>query len=108
MKRAQSSPRRMLGGTSKPLDWAPHARAAYRETIARIAADDPTAADLVRERVDRALKNIAAYPGLGTPGHRRSERRFVVPKTGHVFHYRVSHGAIRIVLWYRARQEISR
>ena len=108
MKRAQSSLRRMPGGTSKPLDWAPHARAAYRETIARIAADDPAAADLVRERVERALESIATYPGLGTPGHRRNERRFAVPKTGHVLHYRIVRGAVRIVLWYRARQEISR
>lgn len=108
MKRAPSLPPRMPGGTGKPLNWAPHARAAYCETIARIAADDPVAADLVHERVDRALENIATYPGLGTPGHRRNERRFAVPKTGHVFHYRIVRGAVRIVLWYRARQEISR
>lgn len=98
----------MPGATSKPLDWARHARAAYHETLARIAADDPVAAELVRERVVRAMEMIATYPGLGTPGHRRNERLFAIPKTGHVFHYRIVRGAIRIVLWYRARQDISR
>jgi plasmid stabilization system protein ParE len=79
----------MHDGTSKPPEWAPHARAAYHETLARIALDDPIAADRMRERVARAIEMIATHPGLGTPGPRRNERGFAIPNTGHVIHYRV-------------------
>jgi len=46
------------------------------------------------------------YPGLGTPTLRRGERRFPVRKTGHVIHYKVLRRAIRIQIWYRARQHM--
>jgi len=88
----------------KPLDWSPGARRAFQETLARILQDDPHAAQLVLARTERAIALIQGHPGLGTPTPRRSERRFSVPNTGHVFHYRVSRNAIHIVLWYRARQ----
>jgi plasmid stabilization system protein ParE len=96
----------MPGTRRKPLDWAPHAGAAYHQTLAIIAAEDPAAANAVRERVNRALESIAAFPRIGTPGHRRSERIFAIPNTGHVLHYRVLARSIRVTLWYRARQKI--
>jgi len=69
-------------------------------------ADDARAAELVFERVERALAQILEYPGLGTPALRRGERRFPVRKTGHVIHYKVMRRAIRIQIWYRARQHM--
>lgn len=98
----------MRAGTSKPPEWAPHARAAYHETLARIALDDPVAADRMRERVLRAIEIISTHPGIGTPGHKRNERIFAVPNTGHVFHYRVVSRFIRVTLWYRARRNVRR
>ena len=96
----------MHGAASKPLEWSSRALEAYLATLARIADDDPHTAELVRERVERALSLIQSQPGLGTPALRRGERRFPVPNTGHVFNYRVLRRAIRIVLWYRARQHM--
>ena len=94
----------MAAAGAKPLDWSPGARRAFLETLARILQDDPHAAELVLARTERAIAMIQAHPRLGTPTPRRNERRFAVPNTGHVFHYRVTRSVIHIVLWYRARQ----
>lgn len=96
----------MAAGDVRQLEWLPGARRAFHDTLSRILQDDPRSADLVRARVERAMALILAHPHLGTPTPRRGERRFVVPNTGHVFHYRVSRSDIHIVLWYRARQRI--
>ena len=78
---------------------------AYLATLAKIAEEDIRTADLVRQRVERALDLIQSPPGLGTPVLRRGERRFRVADTGHVVNYRVLRHAIRIQLWYRARRQ---
>lgn len=96
----------MHGAASKPLEWTRRAFQAYHATLARIAEEDALSARLVRERVERALSLIQSQPGIGTPALRRGERRFPVPNTGHVINYRVLRHAIRIVLWYRARQHM--
>ena len=76
------------------------------DDIERIAGDAPCAAELIRERVSRALDLIAGYPGIGTPGSRRGYRRYPVAPTGHVLGYRATRRGIVIMLWYRARQNI--
>jgi plasmid stabilization system protein ParE len=91
---------------AKRLEWHPGARRAFQETLTRIANDEPHAADLVLARTRRALALIQVHPGLGTPTPKRGERRYPVPNSGHVFHHRVTRDAIRIVLWYRARQRM--
>ena len=98
----------MAGAGAKPLEWLPGARRAFDATLDRIADEDPDTAELVRSRVERAFELIKAQPDIGTMTPKRNERRFAVPRTGHVFHYRIVRGALRIVLWYRARQYISR
>ena len=96
----------MAAGHGKRLEWSPSALDAYLATLRHIASEDPRAAELVSERVERALAQILEYPGLGTPALRRGERRFPVRKTGHVIHYKVMRQAIRIQVWYRARQHM--
>lgn len=96
----------MHGAVSKPLEWTRRAFQAYHATLARISEEDPVTAQLVRERVGRALSLIQSQPGIGTPVLRRGERRYPVPNTGHVINYRVMRRAIRVVLWYRARQHV--
>jgi plasmid stabilization system protein ParE len=96
----------VAAGGVRQLEWLPGARRAFHDTLAQILQDDPRVAELVRARSERAIALIQAHPFMGTPTPRRGERRFPIPNTGHVFHYRVSRGAIHIVLWYRARQRI--
>lgn len=98
----------MPGTGARPLEWLPRARRAFRDTLARILAEDPETAAVVADRVERATDLIRLHPKLGTATPKRGERRFAVPRTGHVFHYRVVGDTIRIVLWYRARQDIRR
>lgn len=88
----------MAAVAARRLEWQPGARRAFHDTLAQIAADDPYAAELVLARTSRALALIQAHPALGTPTLRRGERRYPVPNTGHVFHYRLTRTAIRIVL----------
>lgn len=92
---------------AKPLEWSPRAWDAYSATLARIADQDPFAAQLVKDRVERALQRISDFPYLGTPGLPRGLRRFPIPNTGHIINYRVMRHAIRIHTWYRARQRAS-
>lgn len=96
----------MQGAASKQLEWTRSAFETYYVTLKRIADDDPHTAELVRERVERALSLIQSQPGIGTPALRRGERRYPVPNTGHVINYRVLRYSIRVVLWYRARQHV--
>jgi plasmid stabilization system protein ParE len=96
----------MRSAANKPLEWTRRAFEAYHATLARIAEDDPPTARLVRERVERALSLIQLQPGIGTPVLHRGERRYPVPNTGHVINYGVLRHAIRVVLWYRARQHV--
>ena len=95
-------------GPAKRLEWAPRALEAYLATLARIADEDPFTAQQFVERVERSLAVILSQPGIGTPATRRGERRYPIPNTGHVINYQVTRNAVRIQLWYRARQDTVR
>ena len=71
----------MAAGRGKRLEWSPRALDAYLATLRHIASENPRAAELVSERVERALAQI-------------------------VVHYKVMRRAIRIQIWYRARQHM--
>ena len=92
----------------KRLEWSPRALDAYLATLARIAQDDPFTAERFVERVERSLAIILSHPAIGTPATRRGERRYPIPNTGHVINYRITRSAVRIQLWYRARQQLRR
>ena len=96
----------MAAAASKPLEWSRGAAEAYVSTLAGIADQDPATANSIRERVTRALALIQSHPRLGTPTARRGERRFPVPRTGHILVYRITRNSIRIQLWYRARRHV--
>ncbi len=96
------------GGPGKRLEWAPRALEAYLATLAHIAGEDAFTVQQFVERVERSLALILTQPGIGTPATRRGERRYPIPNTGHVINYRVTRSAVRIQLWYRARQHIAR
>ena len=90
----------------KPLEWARAARDAFEASIDFIASEDPFAARLVVERVERALTQIQAHPKIGRPAGARGGRAFSVPNTGHIVNYRETKNAIRILRWYRTKQNV--
>ena len=92
------------GAPARRLEWSAGAVDVYLSTLAQIAAEDPFTARQVVDRVEHSLAAILAHPFIGTPATRRGERRYPVPGTGHVINYKVTRHAIRIQLWYRARQ----
>ena len=98
----------MPTSAAKRLEWAPRALRAYINSLAHITDEDPRTAELVRERVERALDLILEHPGIGSPTARRGERRYPIANTGHVIVYRVTPVAVRIHIWYRARQNVRR
>ena len=98
----------MSASAAKRLEWAPRALRAYIDSLAHIADEDPRTAELVHERVEHALGLLREHPGIGIPTARRGERRYPIANTGHVVVYRVTSEAVRIHLWYRARQNVSR
>lgn len=91
---------------SKRPSWSARASAAFDRTLAFIAADDPLTAETVLARVDRSIELICSQPGLGTPTATPGVRRYPIPRTGHVITYRVIRGEVRILRWYRARQDV--
>ena len=95
--------------SKKPLhEWAPSARKAYLRTLAYIANEDVRTATLVAERVAHTLELRETHPAMGTPIEGRSSRRYPVPRTGHAFNYRETATGIKIVRWYRQRQNVKR
>ena len=90
----------------KPLEWARRARQAFAASLDHIASDDPFTAKQVAERVDKALALIQEQPEIGAPAAARGRRTFVIPNTGHSINYRETRYAIRILRWYRQRQNV--
>jgi plasmid stabilization system protein ParE len=86
------------------LSWTPSALAEYERTLSFIATDDPLSAERIKERTERALATVLAFPHIGALGARRGERRLPIPNTGHVLNYRVLRSEIRVQSWYRARR----
>ena len=93
-------------GGEKPLEWARAAQDAFDASIDFIAGEDPFTARLVVERVENALKQIQAYPKIGKPAGARGRRAFSIPNTGHIVNYRETESAIRILRWYRSKQNV--
>ena len=98
----------MPASAVRRLEWAPRALQAYIDSIAHITDEDSRTAELVRARVEHALDLILEHPGIGVLTARRGERRYPIANTGHVIVYRVTPVAVRVHVWYRARQNVRR
>lgn len=94
--------------SGKPLEWAHAARDAFDASIDYIAAEYPFTARLVLERVENALIQIQLHPKIGRPAGVRGRRTFPIPNTGHIVNYRETKSAIRILRWYRGKQNVPR
>jgi len=91
------------------LNWSAQAQHSYSHTLEYIGSQDSHAADLVAQRVSKALAILLFQPEIGTVADRRGLRRFAIPNTGHVIDYRVVKNELRIIRWARqARKQRSR
>lgn len=86
----------MNGRAGKPLDWTGTARREYLAQLGWIAAENPLAAELVRQRIEHSLDLIRLQPGLGTPDQRQ-RRRHSVPRTPFTLYYRETAHSIQIL-----------
>ena len=86
----------MSGRAGKPLDWTRAARREYLAQLGWIAAENPFAAELVRQRIEHSLDLIRQQPALGTPD-RRQRRRHPVPRTPFTLYYRETAHSIQIL-----------
>lgn len=77
--------------------WLRQALRNLDEEAAYIATDDPAAAQVVVERVLRAVAMLADQPALGRPGRVPGTRELVVPRTRYVVPYRVRGSAVDIL-----------
>ena len=90
----------------KPLEWARAALNAFDASMDFIASEDHFTARLVADRVADALALIQSHPKIGRPAGARGRRAFPIPNTGHIINYRETRTTIRILRWYRAKQNI--
>ena len=67
------------------------------EEASYIAADDPSAARLVVERIAGAVAMLAEQPGLGRPGRVAGTRERVVQKARYTVPYRVRGESVEVL-----------
>ena len=85
--------------------WSVQARNQFVATLTYIAKEDPLAAELVHERVEKSLKLLCDSPDMGVQAPTAGVRTYAIPKTGHSFDYRLVRDQIRVQRWYRQRQK---
>lgn len=85
--------------------WSASAQKAFLDTLERIENEDIGTARLVLQRVEKSMSLLIIQPGMGTFTAMPGVRRYAIPQTGHTVNYRVAHGELRILRWYRQRQQ---
>ncbi len=86
--------------------WSASAQKAFFSTLEKIENEDVGTARLIIQRVDKSITLITVQPNIGTFTAMTGVRRYAIPNTGHAINYRVVHGELRILRWYRQRQHI--
>jgi plasmid stabilization system protein ParE len=86
--------------------WSASAQKAFFSTLEKIENEDVGTARLIIQRVDKSITLITAQPSIGTFTAMTGVRRYAIPNTGHAINYRVVHGELRILRWFRQRQHI--
>ena len=84
--------------------WSVSAQKAFLDTLKRIESEDIKTARLVFQRVEKSMSLLTIQPGMWTFTALPGVRRYVIPQTGPSVNYRVVHGELRILRWYRQRQ----
>ena len=77
--------------------WSPLARRDLVHVEAHIRRDDPRAAAAVADKIKRATRNLADFPGSGRPGRWPGTRELVVPGTPYIIPYKVRNEEVWII-----------
>jgi toxin ParE1/3/4 len=72
------------------------------DEISYIAADDPVAARLVKNRITDAIAVLATQPSIGRPGRIPGTRELPVSNTRYLIPYRARRGVIEILRVFHA------
>jgi toxin ParE1/3/4 len=83
--------------TPRCLEYAPRYFRRLEDIHERIAADNPTAARRMIERIRAAVTRLAASPALGRPGRVADTRELVIPRTPYIVPYRVKGDVVQII-----------
>jgi addiction module RelE/StbE family toxin len=83
--------------TPRRLEYAPRYFRRLEDIYERIAADNPTAARRMIERIRAAVTRLAASPALGRPGRVAGARELVIPRTPYIVPYRVKGDVVQII-----------
>lgn len=78
------------------IEWLPRAEKDLEAHLDYIEQDSIQAADMVAERVELQVGQLAQFPHLGRPGRKRGTRELVISRTSLVLVYRVRPKATRI------------
>ena len=85
--------------------WLEDALADVTEIHRFIASDDPAAAARTVERIQTAVRLLAAVPHRARPGRWPGTRELIVPRTSYIVPYRVASGVIEVLrVFHHARR----
>ena len=77
--------------------WTPLALEDLDSAYEYIAAENPTAADAIIERIRSAVNALRAHPDLGRKGRVEGTRELVISGTPFVIPYRVNKNRVEIL-----------
>jgi len=85
--------------------WREVALDSLERARAYIAPDNPAAAARVRERILRAVRNLADMPNMGRPGRVEDTRELIVSGTPYIVAYTVLDNQVIILAVQHGTQE---
>jgi toxin ParE1/3/4 len=83
------------------VSWRARAKRDLRELISWIANDSVQTADLVADRIWKAVALLATARNSGRPGRVPGTRELVVSRTPYILVYRVRRSRVSILRLYR-------
>jgi addiction module RelE/StbE family toxin len=83
--------------TLRRLEYAPRYFRRLKDIREHIAAENPTAASRMIERIRAAVMRLAVSPALGRPGRVADTRELVIPRTPYIVPYRVKGDVVQII-----------
>jgi len=91
---------------AKPLlEWRPQARADLLEIVAYIAADNPDAAQALKDEIEAKSAKLPDHPKLYKPSTRIKGMRELVARSNYILLYRETPQRVEIVAVLHARRQ---